>query len=145
MVMNNGENSRIPPARDKLLRKGYNERHNFFEACFIIGKDFTVFFDYGCTNCYVAELLTKILPVYNSKKPAIMIDIGELGLSVLHDAIITGKFLISEGKSKFFIVTYGVVPDSIFPGDIIFGKSVFHKWEFINYTSGKKIEIMRFN
>jgi hypothetical protein len=143
--MSDGENSRIPPARDKPLREGYNKRHNFFEACFVTGKDFTVFFDYECTNCYVAELLAKILPAYNSRKPATIIGMKEFGPSVLHDAIVTGKFLTFESKSKFFAITYGVIPDSIFPGDIIFGKSVFHKWKFISYTSGKKIKIVRLN
>jgi hypothetical protein len=145
MMVNNGENSRIPPARDKLLRENYDERHNLFEACFIIGRDFIVFFDYECTNCYVAELLARILPAYNSRKPAIITGVKEFGPSVLHDAIVTGRFLTSESKSKFFAVTCGVVPDGIFSGDITFGKSVFHKWEFISYISGKRIEAVRFN
>jgi hypothetical protein len=144
-MMNNGENPRIPPARNKPLREGYNERHNFFKACSFISRDFTVFFDYGCTNCYVAELLARILPAYNSKKPAIMTDVGGSGPSVLYNAIVTGRFLASEGKSKSFAVTCGVIPDGIFLGDVTFGKSVFHKWEFISYTSGKRIKIVRLN
>jgi hypothetical protein len=145
VVVNNGENPYIPLVRDKLLREGYGERHNLFEACFVTGRDFIVFFDYGCTNCYVAESLAKILPAYNSRKPAIMTGVEGSGLSVLHDAIVTGRFLISEGKSKFFAVTCGVVPDGTFPGDVIFGKSVFYKWGFISYTSGRGIEAMRLN
>jgi hypothetical protein len=143
--MSDGENPRIPPARNKPLRKSYNKRNNFFEACFITGKNFTMFFDYECTNCYVAESLARILPAYNSKKPATITDMEESGPSVLHNAIVTGRFLTSESKSKSFAVTCGVIPDSIFPGDIILGKSVFHKWEFISYTSGKEIKAMQLN
>jgi hypothetical protein len=116
--MSDGENPRIPPARNKQLREGYNKRHNLFKACFIIGKNFTMFFDYGCTNCYVAELLAKILFANNSRKPATITDVEKSGPSVLHDAIVTGKFLTSEGKSKSFAVTCGVVPDGTFPGDV---------------------------
>jgi hypothetical protein len=143
MVINNGENPYIPPVRNKPLREGYNERHNLFEACFVTGRDFIMFFDYECTNCYVAELLAKILPAYNSRKPATMTGMGESGLSVLHDIIVTGRFFTSESKSKFFAVTCGVVPDGTFPGDVIFGKSVFHKWGFTSYTSGRRIEAVR--
>jgi hypothetical protein len=143
VVVNNGENSRIPLARDKPLREGYSERHNLFEACFVIGRDFIVFFDYGCTNCYVAKSLARILPAYNSRKPATMTGMGGFGPSVLHDAIVTGRFLTSESKSKPFTVTYGVIPDGTFPGDVTFGKSVFHKWKFISYTSGKRIKVVR--
>jgi hypothetical protein len=145
MVVNDGENPRIPLARDKPLREGYGERHNLFEVCFVIGRDFIVFFDYGCTNCYVAESLAKTLPIYDSREPAIIIDVEKSGPSVLHDAIVIGRFLTFEGKSKFFAVTCGVVPDGIFPGDVTFGKSVFHKWEFTSYISGKGIEIVRLN
>jgi hypothetical protein len=127
MLVSDGENSRISPARDKPLRKGYNKRHNFFEACFITGKNFIMFFDYGCTNCYMAELLAKILPAYNSRKPATITGAEGSGLSVLYDAIVTGKFLTSEGKSKFFAITCGVIFNSIFSGNITLGKSVFYK------------------
>jgi hypothetical protein len=93
----------------------------------------------------VAKLLAKILPAYDSRKPAIMTDIGEFGPSVLHDVIVTGRFLISEGKSKFFAVTYGVVSNGIFLNNVIFGKSVFYKWEFISYTSNKRIKAVQLN
>jgi hypothetical protein len=145
VVVNNGENPYIPLARDKLLREGYGERHNLFEACFVTGRNFTMFFDCECTNCYVAESLAKTLPAYDSRKPAIIIGMEESGPSVLHDAIITGRFLTSEGKSKFFAVTCGVISDGTFLGDIIFGKSVFYKWGFISYISGKGIEAVRLN
>jgi hypothetical protein len=144
-MINNCENSRIPSARNKLLREDYGEKYNLFEACFVIGRDFIMLFDYGCTNCYVAELLVKILPAYNSRKPAIITGVGESSPSVLYNAIVTSRFLIFEGKSKSFAVTCSVISDGIFPNNIIFGKSVFHIWEFINYTSGKRIKVVRFN
>jgi hypothetical protein len=34
----------------------------------------------------------------------------------------------TKGFTLLFSVFYGVVPDSTFPGDLTFGKSVFHKW-----------------
>jgi hypothetical protein len=110
MVVNNGENPRIPSARDKPLRKGYNKRHNFFEACFIIGKDFTMFFDYRCTNCYVAELLVKILLVYNSRKPAIIIGVEGSGLNILHDAIVTGRVLYLKAKAILLQLRVALFP-----------------------------------
>jgi hypothetical protein len=98
-----------------------------------------MFFDYECINYYVTKSLAKILPAYNSRK------LEESGSSVLYDAIVIGKFLTFEGKNRFFAVTCGVAPDGIFPGDVTFGKSVFYKWEFISYTSDKRIKIVRLN
>jgi hypothetical protein len=128
VAVNTGNSPRIPPIRDKPLREGYEKAHNLFNASLLNGTNFSMFFDHGCTNCYVSELLAKSLPSYISKEPGTISGVGGLGPRIKRDAVVTAQFFTTTGKSTSFSVTCGVVPDGTFPGDLTLGKSVFHKW-----------------
>jgi hypothetical protein len=75
------------------------------------------------------EFLVQRLLIYAFSQPNNFRAIGGLaGPKVSRDTVITAKFASKTGFTALFLMSYGIVSDGIFPGDLTFGKSVFHKW-----------------
>lgn len=115
------------------LREGYGRPHNLFltRLAKLHFVQFTTFFDYGCSTCYVSSWLAKELLSYDSKSPATISGIGGKGPRVDVDALVEAQFQICSASSSSlwsipFTVSVGVLPDNTFPGDLTLGQTMFH-------------------
>ncbi|KAI1431726.1 hypothetical protein GGR50DRAFT_697701 [Xylaria sp. CBS 124048] len=123
--------SKHPPAEDSPLRHGYGDTHNLYPARLSLFDNYidtTVFWDYGCTSCYISQSLASHLKPYKSRRQTTMSGIGGQGPRILFDCVFFLSFQTKSGTwTEPLSLTAGVVPDHTFPGHITLGKSKFHE------------------
>lgn len=117
---------------ERPLREGANEPHEVFRTRLSDTSDdsssFTTFLDYGSPACYVSKTLAKKLQTYKSRKPSKLSGIGgNKGPRIDDDVVIRFCWKLKNGWSLPYEVSCGVVADNSFPGDLVLGKSCFHK------------------
>lgn len=72
-----------------------------------------------------------------------MAGVGGKGPKVTKDILVTAQFLTKTGLTSDFAVSCGVVPDGTFPGDLVLGKTIFHKWT-IHCTPDETLRLFTF-
>ncbi|KAI0992893.1 hypothetical protein K3495_g15290, partial [Podosphaera aphanis] len=69
--------------------------------------------------------------------PTTMRGIGGIGPKITHEVVVRVRFVIKSGYSAYFEVSCGVIADNTFPGQLILGKTIFHKFGVHCQSNGK--------
>lgn len=135
---------KLLPICDKLTYEGVDIPYNLFWAHLPMGHEFYTFFDYGSLVCYYFKLLTVRLAPYDSLCPAYMAGISGKGPKVTKDILMIVQFLMKIGLTSDFAISYGIVPNGTFLGNLVLEKTIFYKWT-IYYTPDETLWLFTFS
>ncbi|TQS33409.1 hypothetical protein Golomagni_06248, partial [Golovinomyces magnicellulatus] len=104
-------------------REGSNQSHPLFKAI-VNGVNSTIFLDYGSNSSWVCESRIVESATFPSSNPTVIKGLGHKpAATITRDSIVNVK--LPNGES-FGPICCGVVPDNLFPGQLVLGRSLFH-------------------
>ena len=104
-------------------REGSSQSHPLFKAK-VNGIDSTIFLDYGSNSSWVCESRTVPSNTFTSSKPLVIKGLGQKPEATIIRVSVVNITLPND--SDLGSVCCGVVPDDLFPGHVVFGRSLFH-------------------